>query len=280
MAKTIDSREKKVNQVKVNFTDSEIKKLDELKEKLRSDRSSILRESFFKYDVLVREGSLIMKEIYKLDAIGIKNWSPIYTDLDNLERESKEISNNLKQFIKSELRDNSQLSSIYERLLSKLDKLLNLNNLIADFRTKLYKANNEYDIPICDLTERLDQLFNDNDIYFNSVNKKNEDNLITQNLNIDIIKIYKEEQVFLILDSLKKGNPILVNLDETKKDINLMKIIIGNIEAGAYALNSKKYLLSETYILFAPSNISINEFWYSEKAKYIFYDYYFKNLFL
>lgn len=280
MAKTIDSREKKVNQVKVNFTDSEIKKLDELKEKLRSDRSSILRESFFKYDVLVREGSLIMKEIYKLDAIGIKNWSPIYTDLDNLERESKEISNNLKQFIKSELRDNSQLSSIYERLLSKLDKLLNLNNLIADFRTKLYKANNEYDIPICDLTERLDQLFNDNDIYFNSVNKKNEDNLITQNLNIDIIKIYKEEQVFLILDSLKKGNPILVNLDETKKDINLMKIIIGNIEAGAYALNSKKYLLSETYILFAPSNISIYEFWYSEKAKYIFNDYYFKNLFL
>ena len=280
MAKTIDSREKKVNQVKVNFKDSEIKKLDELKEKLRSDRSSILRESFFKYDVLVREGSLIMKEIYKLDAIGIKNWSPIYTDLDNLERESKEISNNLKQFIKSELRDNSQLSSIYERLLSELDKLLNLNNLIADFRTKLYKANNEYDIPICDLTERLDQLFNDNDIYFNSVNKKNEDNLITQNLNIDIIKIYKEEQVFLILDSLKKGNPILVNLDETKKDINLMKIIIGNIEAGAYALNSKKYLLSETYILFAPSNISINEFWYSEKAKYIFYNYYFKNLFL
>ena len=90
MAKTIDSREKKVNQVKVNFTDSEIKKLDELKEKLRSDRSSILRESFFKYDVLVREGSLIMKEIYKLDAIGIKNWSPIYTDLDNLERKSKD----------------------------------------------------------------------------------------------------------------------------------------------------------------------------------------------
>ena len=259
MAKTIDSREKKVNQVKVNFTDSEIKKLDELKEKLRSDRSSILRESFFKYDVLVREGSLIMKEIYKLDAIGIKNWSPIYTDLDNLERKSKEISNNLKQFIESELRDNSQLNSIYERLLSDLDKLLNLNNLIADFRTKLYKANNEYDIPICDLTERLDQLFNDNDIYFNSVNKKNEDNLITQNLNIDIIKIYKEEQVFLILDSLKKGNPILVNLDETKKDINLMKIIIGNIEAGAYALNSKKYSLSETYILFLPLNISIKE---------------------
>ena len=259
MAKTIDSKEKKVNQVKVNFTDSEIKKLDELKEKLRSDRSSILRESFFKYDVLVREGSLIMKEIYKLDAIGIKNWSPIYTDLDNLERESKEISNNLKQFIKSELRDNSQLSSIYERLLSELDKLLNLNNLIADFRTKLYKANNEYDIPICDLTERLDQLFNDNDIYFNSVNKKNEDNLITQNLNIDIIKIYKEEQVFLILDSLKKGNPILVNLDETKENINLMKIIIGNIQAGAYALNSKRYSLSETYILFAPCNISIAE---------------------
>ena len=259
MAKIIDSKEKKVNQVKVNFTDSEIKKLDELKEKLRSDRSSILRESFFKYDVLVREGSLIMKEIYKLDAIGIKNWSPIYTDLDNLERESKEISNNLKQFIKSELKDNFQLKSIYESLLSYQDKLENLNTIVANFRTKLYKANNEYDVPICDLTERLDQLFNDNDIYFNSVNKKTEGNLIKQNLNIDIVKIYKEEQVFLILDLLKKGNPILVNLDEIKKDINLSKTLLGNIEAGAYALNSKKYLLSETYIFFAPFNVSITE---------------------
>ena len=261
MVKTLKSKDRRVNQVKVNFSNEELRSLDQQKEKLHTDRSSLLRESFFRYTVLQQEGAGLIKEIYKLDNISIKNWSPIYTELDRCERQSKEISDNLKEYIDINLKDKNSFNAIYLRLLIDLDKLNKLNKLIADFRTRLYKANNAYDIPITEITERLDKLFNETDLYLNtSKRNKREDKLERNNTNIKILKIGETSQVFEILDTLKDGTPVIIDLSEIyKKDEGKCSQIMGNIKAGTYALSAKNYTLSDFLILIAPEKFQIIE---------------------
>ena len=252
MPKTISASGRRERQVKVNLSNSELKILDDLKVKLGSDKSSLLRESFFKYCNLIKEGRLIMKETTKIENIATKNYTPLYKNISELDMESRRISEYVTQFKDRNIINDSQYTQFIEQITNDLYKL---NKNISVYRKLVDEADTAYDGPRTELNERLENLFNDSYIYDNQPKDNFLDDLTQK---IVIFNINENNGIFDILDFFKDGIPIIIDI----KDMNQKESdssILEKIKVGAYALNIKNHPLNENLILFAPQNLLIEK---------------------
>ena len=258
MAKPISQGGKRNKQVKVNFNDSEYKKLDLLKEEMKIDRSNILRQCFAKYTYFNSEGLEIIRGIDRLQRLAIKNYSPIYPGIDKCIKELTQIREELDNFIKETLNLNELREEFREKIILNISKLTLLIEKICLIRDNLNEADNQYDEPLGEYITKLEELF------LNSSLLKSHPNNSSYSVNNDKQKIYlrkitQTDHVYQVLDFLRDGSPVIVDLSKIESD-DLISPILENLKVGCYALNSDNYLLSNNLIFYLPKGMTLDRF--------------------
>jgi len=156
------SESKRTKQVKVNFNEFEFNELNKIVSASHSDRSSFLRNLFFKWNDLQKYTSTLEKEIFKaknsIDAIhseAIKNeGDPYYilreeiTKLRRIKDDFRDLVNKDKQSELNSLESIDQFENI-------LDKLSFTYEKIESTQLELDKAEQQFDSQLVDINKDL-----------------------------------------------------------------------------------------------------------------------------
>jgi len=265
---------KRTKQVKVNFNEFEFNEFNKIVSASHSDRSSFLRNLFFKWNDLQKYTSTLEKEIFKaknsIDAIhseAIKNeGDPYYilreeiTKLRRIKDDFRDLVNKNKQ---SELNSLERIDQ-YENIL---DKLSSTYEKIESTQLELDKAEQQFDSQLVDIKKDLVKVVSsistkiptneyeiiektEPAIEINS-NKKNKD--------IVILDISENEQKYEVIDQLNNGSSIITNFEKMETNDSKNSLEFEFISGGIYALQASIEKLSNSMYLFSPKEISIDK---------------------
>ncbi len=247
---------KRIKQVKVNFNNEEFNILDNLKKESRTDRSSLLRRSFFKwFDLkkIIYKIKIITNNISKKNLNFQNNINEELKDsIDNLD----EIQRDLLKNISSEKGKNLNKASLkLDESITKLNRLLSsFKELNSFFEKNLHQINQELSSLI---DEDVGTFLENKEISSLSKASINETNNI--NKDIMILKITSENQKYELIDQLIKGASIISDFSKFMGVDNESNSNFEFIMGGVYALKAGKEKLSQSMYLFTPKEININK---------------------
>ena len=273
MSDSFSSESKRTKQVKVNFNEFEFNEFNKIVSASHSDRSSFLRNLFFKRNDLQKYNSILVNAILKakrsIDKIhseAIKNvGNPYYilreeiTKLRRIKDDFRDLVNKDKQ---SELNSLERIDQ-YENIL---DKLSSTYEKIESTQLELDKAEQQFDSQLVDINKDLGKVVS-------SISTKiptNEYEMIektepaidtkskNKNKDIVILDISENEQKYEVIDQLNNGSSIITNFKKMEpndaENTQEFEFICG----GIYALQASIEKLSNSMYLFSPKEISID----------------------
>jgi len=265
---------KRTKQVKVNFNKSEFNELDKVVKTAHSDKSSFLRNLFFKWGELKKYTSILEKSILKakssIDEIhseAIKNeGDPYYilreeiTKLRRIKDDLREVVNKSKESKLKTLDKIDNVENILNRLSSTYEK-------IEYTQLELDKAEQEFDSQLVDIKKNLVKVvssismkiptFDNEEIETSEVNSE----AITNRLNKDIVilDVSENDQKYEIINQLNNGSSIISDFKKLGEE-NIEKTLeFEFISGGIYALQASKEKLSDSMYLFSPKEINIDK---------------------
>jgi len=265
---------KRTKQVKVNFNKSEFNELDKVVKAAHSDKSSFLRNLFFKWGELKKYTSILEKSILNakssIDEIhseAIKNeGDPYYilreeiTKLRRIKDDLREVVNKSKESKLKTLDKIDNVENILNRLSSTYEK-------IEYTQLELDKAEQEFDSQLVDIKKNLVKVvssismkiptFDNEEIETSEVNSE----AITNRLNKDIVilDVSENDQKYEIINQLNNGSSIISDFKKLGEE-NIEKTLeFEFISGGIYALQASKEKLSDSMYLFSPKEINIDK---------------------
>jgi len=283
VARTIPSEKRRIKQVKVNLSVSELKELDKYVAENGSDRSTILRDSFEQFLKLKSTVSEVKNGIERVQSDANKSYTPLYKGfpraLENLnlikntflnlkekDNSNSEIKINevLNDVIKGKIRtekneslDNKNFQKKEETILEILDDAI--SEILSSQRT-LYEADEIYHSELVDYLKILDNAINNEKSESISSQKNNGNVSDTSSKDIVILEISDSEQKYKLVDQLNKGNSIISNFKNKSSENDIEKTLdFEFIMGGIYALQASKEKLSNSMYLFSPKEINIDK---------------------
>ncbi len=270
MAKPIPSGGKRERQVKVNFNDLELARLDIYSRKIGSDKASILRNNFFSFIHIHDEVSGILKELEVSQRSANKtNIAFQQSCFDTSIRELSQISDTLNSFFKKNLHSKQDKSNL-EKFKEVTGQTINrVDSVIRKIINKRERMRIDEMIRTKEVTKfivRLEELFSNPEFLAKKTLDNLDDLTVNHRQEIILITITRTEHVYKVLDVLRDGLPILVDFSKIESD-DLISLILENLKVGSYALSSDHYLLSNNLIFFLPKGIDLNHMNFSEDTK-------------
>ena len=249
MPKIVSPSGKRTNQVKVNFNDDELSKLDQIKNQIGADRSSILRESFFKFNDLQFEIRKIYNDMNVLYTQTIKDtWDP-YNQIEKLLNTFDELLEKLEETYdqKNIISTKDEIKTIVKSLKINKRELRQMNSEMDTEEAKFDKKM----IELIGLLKRVfdnSKLFGKASIVDNPIQSSDDKKIVIAEVNL-----FSSEETNKILDYISDGYPVIVNysnIDDIKKN-DFLNIISG----GAHVAKVQPYRLNEQCILYAKNTI-------------------------
>ena len=282
MARTIPSEKRRIKQVKVNLSVSELNELDKYVAENGSDRSTILRDSFEQFLKLKSTVSEVKNGIERVQSDAKKSYTPLYKafpraqeKLDLIKETLLELRDNgitssektiievLDDLIKEKIQKQNNKSSEIPVIEEKDSTLLGiLNYAIKQIRNSektLYEADEIYHSELVDYLKMLDKAINNEDSRLESSKKKNENISNKSNNDIVILEISESQQKYELVDQLNKGNSIISNFKNLNNEDVEKTLDFEFILGGVYALQARQEKLSNSMYLFSPKEISIDK---------------------
>ena len=282
MARTIPSEKRRIKQVKVNLSVSELNELDKYVAENGSDRSTILRDSFEQFLKLKSTVSEVKNGIERVQSDANKSYTPLYKgfpraqeNLDLIKETLLELRDNgitssektiievLDDLIKEKIQKQNNKSSEIPVIEEKDCTLLGiLNYAIKQIRNSektLYEADEIYHSELVDYLKMLDKAINNEDSRLESSKKKNENISNKSNNDIVILEISESQQKYELVDQLNKGNSIISNFKNLNNEDVEKTLDFEFILGGVYALQARQEKLSNSMYLFSPKEISIDK---------------------
>ena len=282
MARTIPSEKRRIKQVKVNLSVSELNELDKYVAENGSDRSTILRDSFEQFLKLKSTVSEVKNGIERVQSDANKSYTPLYKGfpraqekLDLIKETLLELRDNgitssektiievLDDLIKEKIQKQNNKSSENPVIEEKDKTLLGiLNYAIKQIRNSektLYEADEIYHSELVDYLKILDKAINNEDSRLESSKKKNENISNKSNNDIVILEISESQQKYELVDQLNKGNSIISNFKNLNNEDVEKTLDFEFILGGVYALQARQEKLSNSMYLFSPKEISIDK---------------------
>ena len=273
MTDSFPPESKRTKQVKVNFNEFEFNELNKIVSASHSDRSSFLRNLFFKWNDLQKYNATLEKAILNakssIDEIhseAIKNeGDPYYilreeiTKLRRIKDDFRDLVNKNKQ---SELNSLERIDQ-YENIL---DKLSSTYEKIESTQLELDKAEQQFDSQLVDIKKDLVKVVSSISTkiptFENEEIEKTEPaaeiNSNRKTKDIVILDISENEQKYEVIDQLNNGSSIITNFKKMEpndaENTQEFEFICG----GIYALQASIEKLSNSMYLFSPKEISID----------------------
>ena len=265
MTSPLSNDAKRVKQVKVNFNNYEFQEFNKIVDASHSDRSSTLRNTFFKYEELKNYTSDLKNSISRIkgqfDEIhsrAVVDYQPAYTGFEKAIMEFSVLKDKLSKILINEEQNESKKninsnenSDIYEqfsRALNTLQKAhLSLNQAEMVF-DKGFFVNKEALAKIIDYNKSdIDEETGEK-----SINLKNK-----SSKNIVILDVSGSDQKYELIDQLNNGNPIISDFKKLNSNNVEDTLEFEFINGGVYALEASKEKLSDSMYIFSPKEINI-----------------------
>tara|TARA_Y100001978_G_C23604213_1_gene390321 strand:+ start:89 stop:934 length:846 start_codon:yes stop_codon:yes gene_type:complete len=265
---------KRTKQVKVNFNEFEFNEFNKIVNASHSDRSSFLRNLFFKWSEMKQYTSLLEKSIIKaknsIDEIhseAIKNeGDPYYIlreELTNLRRIKDDFRDLVQKDKESEFKNQESLNKTEDIL----DKLSKTYEKIESTQLELDKAEQQFDSQLVDIKKDFvkvvssisNKIPNYEDENIESIEITQENNLNKKNKDIVIFNISEKKHKYELIDKLNNGSPIITNFGKLETDNVENTLEFEFINGGIYALQASIEKLSDSMYLFSPKEIRIDK---------------------
>ena len=265
MTSSSSNDSKRIRQVKVNFNNYEFKEFNNIVKASHSDRSSTLRNTFFKYEELKNYTSNLQISISrikeKFDDIHSKaiiDYQPSYTGFQQSISEFSLLKDKLKMILKNDKKNESPKNinsvdneDIYEEFSSAL------NTLQSAFLF-LNQAEEKFDKAFWDNKESLAKINDHNKFGFDENSAEKSTNIQNKSSkNIVILEVSSANQKYELIDKLSSGNPIISDFKKLNANNVEETLEFEFINGGVYALEASKEKLNDFMYLFSPKEINI-----------------------
>lgn len=256
---------KRIKQVKVNFNNYEFNEFNKIVDATHSDRSSTLRNTFFKYEELKKYTSDLKNSISRIkgqfDEIhsrGVVDYQPAWTgfekaivEFSSLKDKLAIILSNYKQNESSKninSGDNTEIYEEFSRALNTLQNAMLILNQAEEVFDKGFFLNKEALAKIIDSNNLdIDDETGEKPININNKSSKN----------IVILDVSGSDQKYELIDQLNSGNPIISDFKKLNSTNVEETLEFEFINGGVYALDASKQKLSDSMYLFSPKEINI-----------------------